>query len=186
MFYSHLFSLPAFIFVAPDVLHHFRLLASLPPSPLPLPFLAHSLRPSLLSVLGLNLLFQLLCIRGVYMLTTNTNTLTCSLVLTLRKLLSLLLSVSYFGNRFSPYQWMGTAMVFAGVLVYSNNPCREEQWKLLSKSPDASRAPSRVGTPERKGRDLDGEEDTEVVGKEKADGVRQRPRKSKGQSNGAG
>ena len=149
MFYSHLFSLPAFLFVGRDIVHHFHLLASLPPSALPLPFVGVVYHPSLLVILLLNLLFQLVCIRGVYTLTTHTNTLTCSLVLTFRKLLSLLLSVTYFGNSFSAYQWMGTAMVFVGVVVYSHgNPLSNENWKLLIKSPEGSRDTSRAHTPE--------------------------------------
>ena len=155
MFYSHLFALPAFTFVAPDVLRHLRLLASLPPSDLPLPFLPSlpPLSPPLLLVLLLNLLFQSVCIRGVYLLTTHSNTLTCNLLLTLRKLLSLLLSVTYFGNSFSVWQWCGSVLVFLGVLAYSQNPFGgRETWAAMIKSPAASEST----TPERRQRELAG------------------------------
>ena len=147
MFYSHLLALPAFAVVSPDILHHLQLLYSLPPPVLPvavpfLPSLSTSLSPPLLLVLLCNLVTQTVCIRGVYILTTNTSTLTCSLAITARKLLSLLLSVSYFGNSWTGWQWTGTALVFVGVLVYSNNPFREENWRLLLMSPVVSRAAS--------------------------------------------
>ena len=141
MFYSHLLALPAFAFVAPDVFRHLRLLASLPSADLPLPFLPtlSPLSPPLLLVLLLNLLFQSVCIRGVYLLTTHSNTLTCNLLLTLRKLLSLLLSVTYFGNSFNTWQWCGSVLVFAGVVVYSQNPFGGRQtWAAMIKSPAAS------------------------------------------------
>ena len=153
MFYSHLLALPAFTFVAPDILRHIRLLASLPPAQLPLPFLPSlsPLAPPLLLVLLLNILFQSVCIRGVYLLTTNSNTLTCNLLLTLRKLLSLLLSVTYFGNSFSGWQWAGSVTVFAGVLVYSQNPfAGQRAWAAMIKSPAASEN----STPEKRQRKL--------------------------------
>ena len=156
MFYSHLLALPAFTFVASDVLRHLQLLASLPSPQLPLPFLpSHSpLSPPLLLVLLLNLLFQSVCIRGVYVLTTHSNTLTCNLLLTLRKLLSLLLSVTYFGNSFNGWQWCGSVLVFAGVVVYSQNPFGgREAWAAMIKSPAASES----STPERRQRGLVGQ-----------------------------
>ena len=179
MFYSHLFSMPAFLFVGRDIVHHFHLLASLPPSALPLPYLGLTFHPSLLLMLLLNLVFQLVCIRGVYMLTTHTNTLTCSLVLTFRKLLSLLLSVTYFGNSFTLHQWLGTAMVFVGVVVYSHgNPFTADNWKMLIKSPEGSRVQSRAATPEMVKRTVEGGE------REVAEGMRRRV--AKAESNGVG
>ena len=153
MFYSHLLALPAFTFVAPDVLRHLHLLATLPPPELPLPLLPSlsPLSPPLLLVLLLNLLFQSVCIRGVYLLTTHSNTLTCNLLLTLRKLLSLLLSVTYFGNSFNTWQWCGSMLVFLGVLAYSQNPFGGRQtWAAMIKSPAASES----STPEKRQRVL--------------------------------
>lgn len=165
MFYSHLLALPAFTFVAPDILRHLRLLASLPAPDLPLPFLPSlsPLSPPLLLVLLLNLLFQSVCIRGVYLLTTHSNTLTCNLLLTLRKLLSLLLSVTYFGNSFNGWQWAGSVLVFMGVLVYSQNPFGgARMWAAMIKSPAASES----NTPERRQRQLGGVVGEGVVGDE--------------------
>lgn len=55
----------------------------------------------------LNVITQCVCIHGVYSLTSSFGTLTCTLVLTLRKIMSLILSIWYFNNVFTFYHWIG-------------------------------------------------------------------------------
>ena len=58
------------------------------------------------------------CIRSVFVLTTECTSLTVTLVITVRKFLTLLVSIFYFKNDFSYLHWVGTAMVFLGTAVY--------------------------------------------------------------------
>jgi len=120
MFYSHLFALPAFSLAGRDIFNHFHSLFDAEP----VIFHLYEMKISLpfAIILLLNLILQAICIRGVYLLTTHTNTLTCNLIITARKLISLLLSVRYFGNIFTGSHWIGSLLVFLGVLTYSFKP----------------------------------------------------------------
>ena len=59
--------------------------------------------------------FQL---QGVYILSSEVSSLLCTLVVTLRKFISLLFSIYYFENPFSLYHWIGTSLVFGGTIVF--------------------------------------------------------------------
>ena len=78
-----------------------------------------SLGPSMWLLLLANVFTQWACVRSVYMLTSSSGTLTCTVVLTLRKFLSLLLSVWHFENVWTDTHWAGSALVFTGVILYS-------------------------------------------------------------------
>eukprot|EP01126_Amoeba_proteus_P057583 TRINITY_DN7337_c0_g1_i7.p1 TRINITY_DN7337_c0_g1~~TRINITY_DN7337_c0_g1_i7.p1 ORF type:complete len:325 (-),score=40.68 TRINITY_DN7337_c0_g1_i7:248-1222(-) len=67
----------------------------------------------------LNCLTQYLCVKGVYLLFTYTSALSATLILTLRKFLSLLVSVLYFKSSFGSSHWLGACLVFCGCLLYS-------------------------------------------------------------------
>ncbi len=43
-----------------------------------------------------------------------------TLVLTLRKFTSLMISILYFQNPFTPVHWLGTALVFVGTIMFTN------------------------------------------------------------------
>lgn len=66
-----------------------------------------------------------MCIRGVFILTTECSSLTVTLVVTLRKFVSLIFSILYFQNQFTLWHWLGTVFVFTGTLMYT------EVWKNL-------------------------------------------------------
>lgn len=63
--------------------------------------------------------FRYVCIRGVFILTTECASLTVTLVVTLRKFFSLIFSILYFQNPFTTWHWVGTAVVFLGTLLYT-------------------------------------------------------------------
>lgn len=48
------------------------------------------------------------------------DSLSVTLLVTLRKFLSLLVSIIYFGNVFTVQHWIGTAFVFGGTLAFSS------------------------------------------------------------------
>jgi UDP-xylose/UDP-N-acetylglucosamine transporter B4 len=67
-----------------------------------------------------NTLTQYVCISSVFVLTTECTSLTVTLVLTLRKFISLIISIIYFQNPFTMLHWIGTILVFVGTLMFSN------------------------------------------------------------------
>ncbi|GFF57482.1 putative UPD-GlcNAc transporter (Mnn2-2) [Aspergillus lentulus] len=79
-------------------------------------FIAHI--PMQVAYLFVNALTQYLCIRGVHLLSAQTSSLTVTVILNVRKLVSLLLSIYLFGNQLSPGVVIGAICVFAGGGLY--------------------------------------------------------------------
>jgi len=152
MFYMHAFSLPLFLFTLPNMLSHaatwsaspstgdvvaglVRAASAASPSPWgvggPSALWAHSMYWATLPVSGLpvmwtyilvNVVSQYLCIKGVYNLTPIADPLTVNVTLTVRKFLSLLVSIVMFNNTFTAAHWLGAALVFAGAAAYGQMP----------------------------------------------------------------
>lgn len=74
--------------------------------------------PKLWAYLVGNIVTQYICIRSVYVLTSECSSLTVTLVVTLRKFMSLMFSIFYFQNPFTLYHWFGTVLVFGGTLIF--------------------------------------------------------------------
>ncbi|GKT63702.1 AMP deaminase [Colletotrichum tofieldiae] len=132
LFYSHLLSLPLFLPFAPSLIRQFRRLANSPPLSLPmlaqLPGLGMSEDgggtakfhiPSQFAYLATNVLTQYACIRGVNLLAAVSSALTVTIVLNIRKLVSLLLSIWLFGNRLAVGTLIGAIIVFGAGGLYS-------------------------------------------------------------------
>ena len=64
-------------------------------------------------------LYRYVCIRGVFTLTTQCPSLFVTLIVTLRKFVSLLFSIFYFRNPFTRQHWLATLLVFTGTLLFS-------------------------------------------------------------------
>ncbi|KAL8795569.1 MAG: hypothetical protein Q9195_001990 [Heterodermia aff. obscurata] len=136
LFYSHFLALPLFLPFRASLLakfHHLTaspplLLSSFPtrlanstalPLPVPAPIsgsLAKTLQnlqvPTHIASLMLNALTQYLCIRGVNLLAAQTSALGVTIVLNLRKLVSLFISIWVFGNKLPAGVVVGAAVVF--------------------------------------------------------------------------
>lgn len=134
LFYSHLLSLPLFLPFSRSLINQFMRLAS--SKPLPLPPLAGQVNlstipapvrqrievfyiPSQVAYLVLNVLTQYACIRGVNLLAAASSALTVTIVLNIRKLVSLLLSIWLFGNRLATGTLIGAIVVFSAGGLYS-------------------------------------------------------------------
>jgi len=76
--------------------------------------------PIMWAYLFCNVITQYFCIRSVFILTTECPSLVVTLVITLRKFISLLFSIIYFQNDFKLNHWIGTASVFLGTFIFSN------------------------------------------------------------------
>ncbi|XP_064417287.1 UDP-xylose and UDP-N-acetylglucosamine transporter [Latimeria chalumnae] len=116
LFYNHCLPLPGFLLLAGDIYNHAVLFSQ--SAPVKLPVLGLTL-PIMWFYLLLNVVTQYVCIRGVFTLTTECTSLTVTLVVTLRKFVSLIISIIYFRNPFTAWHWFGMAVVFVGTLMYT-------------------------------------------------------------------
>ncbi|PRP87131.1 UDP-N-acetylglucosamine transporter [Planoprotostelium fungivorum] len=124
--YTHLLSLPYFLYFYQDIIHHIHVCNESTPIPLGQIFDRYGVSgfdskfefPALWVYMATNLITQLFCILGVYILTESAGTLTTTLSITIRKFVSLVISIIYFQNPFSSFHWLGSSLVFVGGLVY--------------------------------------------------------------------
>ncbi|KAM9808284.1 UDP-xylose and UDP-N-acetylglucosamine transporter [Neosynchiropus ocellatus] len=116
LFYNHFLPLPGFLLLSSDIYNHYVLFNQ--SAPVEVPVLGMMV-PVMWVYLLANIITQYVCIRGVFILTTECASLTVTLVVTLRKFLSLIFSIVYFQNPFTLWHWVGTAVVFMGTLLYT-------------------------------------------------------------------
>ncbi|XP_057217717.1 UDP-xylose and UDP-N-acetylglucosamine transporter [Triplophysa rosa] len=117
LFYNHCLPLPGFLLLSGDIYRHAVLFNQT--SPVEIPVIGQSM-PVMWFYLLMNVITQYVCIRGVFILTTECASLTVTLVVTLRKFLSLIISILYFQNPFTAWHWTGTAVVLLGTLLYTD------------------------------------------------------------------
>lgn len=116
LFYTHLLPLPLFLMLYNNIAEHTVIATN--SEPYGLPVLGIDV-PLQWIYLAANVLTQYLCISSVYVLTTECSSLTVTLVVTLRKFVSLLFSIVYFSNPFTIYHWIGTILVFIGTIIFT-------------------------------------------------------------------
>lgn len=116
LFYNHCLPLPGFLLLSTNIYNHAVYFSQ--STPVVVPVVGLSV-PILWVYLLINVITQYVCIRGVFILTTECASLTVTLVVTLRKFLSLIFSILYFQNPFTVWHWVGTAVVFLGTLLYT-------------------------------------------------------------------
>nr|XP_034983379.1 UDP-xylose and UDP-N-acetylglucosamine transporter isoform X4 [Zootoca vivipara] len=116
LFYNHALPIPGFLLLAPDIYRHALLFSQ--SEPFQVPVIGLTL-PIMWFYLIMNIITQYVCIRGVFILTTECTSLTVTLVVTLRKFISLIFSILYFRNPFTAWHWIGTLFVFVGTLMYT-------------------------------------------------------------------
>jgi len=110
VFYTHLLSLPIFLFLIPDIKQGFLSLSDSSYTPsTAAPFL----------ILGGNLISQLICVSGVNKLSSQVSSVSTNLVLTTRKALSLCFSVWWFGSGWNAQLGTGAMMVFLGSILFT-------------------------------------------------------------------
>lgn len=131
LFYCHALSLPLFLPFAGSLMAQFGRLSQSPPMRCPpvasawIPaalervLSATTRMPNKLIYLAANVLTQFACIRGVNLLAAATSALTVTIVLNIRKLVSLLLSIWLFGNQLAVGTLIGALVVFGAGALYS-------------------------------------------------------------------
>jgi len=130
LFYTHALPLPFFLFLYPDIVHHWQI--CLNSSPIIIPIIQVR-APIMILHLAANVCLQYICIFSVFVLTTECTSLTASLVLTIRKFISVLFSIWYFQNPFTGLHWIGTGLVFGGILLFSDIPGYLKKHRTLMK-----------------------------------------------------
>ncbi len=127
LFYSHFLSLPLFLPLHSVLRSQYRSIASSPPLALSLsraeelPFGVQKLlisTPRSVVMLLVNAGMQLMCISGVNLLSAKTSSLTVTIVLNVRKLVSFILSIYLFGNHLSNRMVLGATLVFGAGALY--------------------------------------------------------------------
>jgi UDP-xylose/UDP-N-acetylglucosamine transporter B4 len=116
LYYTHMYSIPGFLIYSQSIWEHMQLASQSEEYEIPLVGL---FVPTLWMLILLNVVTQYLCISSVYVLTTECTSLTVTLVITLRKFLSLMFSIVYFQNPFTIFHWFGSALVFIGTLLFA-------------------------------------------------------------------
>lgn len=124
LFFTHALPLPGFLLLFGDISKHIQIANMSAPLDSTvisvIPFL-NTLPRIWIYLLG-NVFTQSICINAVFVLTTECSSLAVTLVVTLRKFVSLLFSIWYFQNPFTALHWFGTILVFGGTLVFSDIP----------------------------------------------------------------
>ncbi|KAL1965314.1 hypothetical protein VTN77DRAFT_5916 [Rasamsonia byssochlamydoides] len=103
------------------------ILSTIPSHPLIRSILAQT--PIKIFYLVVNAVTQYLCIRGVYLLAAKSSSLTVTIVLNIRKLVSLLLSIYLFGNSLAMGVSVGAGLVFLGGALYGIESARQKKKK---------------------------------------------------------
>ncbi|XP_003401968.1 UDP-xylose and UDP-N-acetylglucosamine transporter [Bombus terrestris] len=116
LYYTHLLPLPFFLTLAPNIWDHF--MYALASDPIKISTINLQMPKLILYLIG-NVLTQYVCISSVFTLTAECTSLTVTLVITLRKFLSLIFSIIYFKNPFTLYHWIGTILVFLGTVIFT-------------------------------------------------------------------
>ncbi|KAL4082121.1 UAA transporter, partial [Scleroderma yunnanense] len=127
MFFLHALALPLFYFSKDGIISELsRMRASSPISLSSMPLITQPYMPSCVSSVPLifvhlfaNTITQLICVIGVNRLTGRVSSLSVTLILSVRKAVSLLLSVAVYGGQANIQMWVGAALVFLGTVGYS-------------------------------------------------------------------
>ncbi|TKR58471.1 hypothetical protein L596_029911 [Steinernema carpocapsae] len=117
MFKIHLLSLPFFVFMWKDIAKSAEAFSK--SSPVTVGSLSLGL-PHLWAYLFATAVLQWVCVRFIYRLNAEVDSLTSTLFTTLRKFLSLVISIVWFQNQFTETHWLGAAFVFAGTLGFAD------------------------------------------------------------------
>lgn len=115
-YFSHLIPLPGFLFLGPEIVKKF---INISQSTNVIDIFGLFSIPKMFFLLFLNSLTFFACIRCVFKLTSEAPSLTVTLVVSIRKFLSLLFSIFYFQNTFSSQHWFATLLVFTGTFLFT-------------------------------------------------------------------
>jgi len=133
MFYLHFLALPMFLPLTADICEQVQIVNASPPVPLLSFTSSQTIKdrgggegvggihvPAFWVPVVLNITTQLVCVSGVHRLTAKVSSLTVTLVLAVRKAVSLVLSVVVIGGgRGDEWLWGGSLLVLGGTMLYA-------------------------------------------------------------------
>ncbi|RUS80746.1 hypothetical protein EGW08_011469 [Elysia chlorotica] len=131
LFYNHFLPLPGFLLLYNDI--HRCFVEFNGSDPYELPVVGGTLPWAWLWLIFITI-SQFICIRSVFVLTTECTSLTVTLVVTLRKFVSLVFSIIYFKNPFTVVHWIGAVLVFLGTLIFVEIFSRFEWYRRFETS----------------------------------------------------
>ncbi|CAG5134703.1 unnamed protein product [Candidula unifasciata] len=131
LFYNHFLPLPGFLLLAPDI---YRSISELSKSDAYTITSLGITLPWAIVWLLLTTASQFVCIKSVFILTTECSSLIVTLVVTLRKFISLVFSIIYFQNPFTLAHWFGAFLVFMGTMMFVEAFARFRWYRQLEKS----------------------------------------------------
>eukprot|EP00931_Biecheleriopsis_adriatica_P118158 TRINITY_DN93615_c0_g1_i1.p1 TRINITY_DN93615_c0_g1~~TRINITY_DN93615_c0_g1_i1.p1 ORF type:complete len:378 (+),score=60.21 TRINITY_DN93615_c0_g1_i1:138-1136(+) len=120
LFTSHVMALLPLMFLKDDIMTAvWKALAS---EPLPfLEFLPFPV-PSRVVWLLINNVAQTICLKGVFLTSANVTPLSLTIILSVRKFLSVVVSIVVFSNPWNNYHSIATVLIFGGAFMYSQAP----------------------------------------------------------------
>lgn len=130
LFYTHALSIPFFSFMSTEIKTRFVEFSQSEDYAWPIRSLGFVKIPSLWMYAFQNVLTQYFCIAGVYSISSRVSSVTLNIILSIRKLISLVLSIWLFGNDFNLFHVLGCLLVFSGTLVYTSQPRTSEKVKI--------------------------------------------------------
>ncbi|KAK9362545.1 UAA transporter [Lipomyces starkeyi] len=138
LFYMHFLSLPLFFPARKSIIDEFKTLSASPaltlvPTHLA-PYVPRFSVPQNIVYLVLNGATQYICVRGVNNLAGNATAVTVTIVLNVRKCISLLCSMYIFGNNLSFGTCFGAALVIGGAAWYSLESSRLREVQKQAKA----------------------------------------------------
>jgi UDP-xylose/UDP-N-acetylglucosamine transporter B4 len=114
LFYTHLLPLPGFLLMLTNIYDH-GLISIRSEN---FSFFGMEIPVQIFYLIG-NVLTQYVCVSSVYILSSECTSLTVTLVLTLRKFVSLVFSVVYFNNLFTLNHWIGATFVLVAMVIFT-------------------------------------------------------------------
>jgi UDP-xylose/UDP-N-acetylglucosamine transporter B4 len=121
LFYCHALPLPGFLMLYKDIYAHAVAFTASQPIDVPLVFATVPI-PKHWVYLALIAVAQYVCARSIFTLTTECSSLAVTLVITIRKFVSLVISIFIFKNPFTLVHWSGAMLVFLGTFVFVDFP----------------------------------------------------------------
>lgn len=118
LFTSHVVAVLPFFALREDIAAAARSALASDSVALPLPWQL----PSRVIWLLINSASQSICLKGVFRTSSSVSALTLTIILSVRKFLSVLVSIFWFDNPWSPWHSAATVFIFGGAFAYSRAP----------------------------------------------------------------
>ena len=129
--FQHFLPLPGFLLIASNIKEHLTIALSSTPFHVNLLWTSLHIPCMVMYLIG-SVVSQFVCASSVFWMTSEFSSLTVTLILTLRKFMSIVISILYFQNDFSSQHLLGAILVFIGTMLFSDSISRKFAFKSKS------------------------------------------------------